>query len=207
MVTKRMPLWVFTIISILSLTIFLAMLALMIPQIDPRGYHFNRHHSVRISYFNSVIRRQYTRSAKLRLEIARPLNEIGDAITHPDDADDYERDRDFRIGNLGGFYWHHFDVEIRRWDAGTCTYLGNHRTLYEGGRLYTLIIPCHWVALISFLISMPWLASIARRIRSRHREKRNKCVACGYDLRGSADRCPECGTIASSPKSPLSLHG
>jgi predicted RNA-binding Zn-ribbon protein involved in translation (DUF1610 family) len=51
-----------------------------------------------------------------------------------------------------------------------------------------------WMAiLLSGVLPVAWLYSPRRR-RAR-RSKLGLCQSCGYDLRASADRCPECGAM------------
>jgi hypothetical protein len=55
-----------------------------------------------------------------------------------------------------------------------------------------LIIP-HWVFVILFAIA-PLIRFRAWR-RHRCRAQAGVCTKCGYDLRATPDRCPECGTV------------
>lgn len=41
--------------------------------------------------------------------------------------------------------------------------------------------------------SVPIAISLSKRLKGRVRQTANRCVNCGYDLRGGSDRCPECG--------------
>jgi hypothetical protein len=60
---------------------------------------------------------------------------------------------------------------------------------------FSLSVP-YWFLLIGLPIHPAW------RIFSRGKRGKGdetKCGVCGYDLRATPDRCPECGTIPSAP--------
>jgi hypothetical protein len=53
-----------------------------------------------------------------------------------------------------------------------------------------------WALAVGFATAP--LITVTRR-RRRGWQRRGRCAACGYDLRATPDRCPECGTIAAAP--------
>jgi hypothetical protein len=66
-------------------------------------------------------------------------------------------------------------------------------------RHYTLVVP-FWAA-YSLVAALPLVrASRALSRRRRWRRYPGRCRRCGYDLRATPQRCPECGTIPSKVK-------
>jgi ABC-type sugar transport system permease subunit len=62
-------------------------------------------------------------------------------------------------------------------------------------------IPFWWLVALGSIYPAIWWW---RRLRTRHREKTGRCLNCGYDLRASADRCPECGAPRPATTTPVS---
>ena len=61
---------------------------------------------------------------------------------------------------------------------------------------YAIWIP-HWFAALSLLA--PLALYLKKRRTIRNRELSGLCRQCGYDLRASPERCPECGAFAGGP--------
>ena len=76
--------------------------------------------------------------------------------------------------------------------SGTFNDRSNYRYRFDG---------CHvpyWFPLHLFACGgLPLLIRLQAKLQRSRRLRANQCVACGYDLRGSSGRCPECGQPAN----------
>jgi hypothetical protein len=82
---------------------------------------------------------------------------------------------------------------------GRPTLVGNGRVTFDTAavlvRYYQWTAPCWMVAVTTGLPASFIAGAKLRRRLQRHRGGSFNCVSCGYDLRATSDRCPECGTV------------
>src|SRR5205085_2645846 len=79
--------------------------------------------------------------------------------------------------------------------------LGPSRVQFEFAGLQVVILTedFRWIRLpywLLFVVTLPlplWAGMLLNR--QRKRRTLNQCAVCGYDLRATPDRCPECGTV------------
>jgi hypothetical protein len=65
-------------------------------------------------------------------------------------------------------------------------------------RVRAVGVPLWLVTLVSTLVPLPAIRSTIRRRRASRRRQSGLCERCGYDLRASPGRCPECGKVVSA---------
>lgn len=81
------------------------------------------------------------------------------------------------------------------WSFAGFRWVDSHMNLRPGAItivIQGLRIPDWGLVLASLILPGAWLI----RSRSRRRNPPGLCRRCGYDLRATPDRCPECGTPA-----------
>jgi hypothetical protein len=61
----------------------------------------------------------------------------------------------------------------------------------------TVRVP-YWIIVLVTLASAGWSLRLSRRRLRAARQRLGQCVACGYDLRATPGRCPECGAVATT---------
>lgn len=62
-----------------------------------------------------------------------------------------------------------------------------------------------WWSLVALTAALP-AARVAARIRRWRLRLAGRCAKCGYDLRASVGRCPECGAAVGTPAEPVASN-
>jgi hypothetical protein len=86
-----------------------------------------------------------------------------------------------------GIIWQRYTRVRMALEVGEAPYVSSYRLI---------VLPYRWMATafaIPPAVYMWWLLMAWRRSR---RSPRSTCPACGYDLRATPHRCPECGAAA-----------
>jgi hypothetical protein len=107
--------------------------------------------------------------------------------------------------------WSRFDTQLpRRFGhrdslLGFAAYRGwsRHYLPLPPAPLWGVSIPYWFIFIASAAIPCMWVARQRRRWRIAARLRDGLCQRCGYDLRASAKRCPECGLENHLPKNLL----
>jgi hypothetical protein len=60
---------------------------------------------------------------------------------------------------------------------------------------WVVAIPYWFIVLLTAIPPALWFRAARAR---RRRRAAQQCITCGYDLRATPDRCPECGTAATT---------
>jgi len=94
------------------------------------------------------------------------------------------------LGNVG---WYHFGILIWQFQP----------PLAPTGKINSLVYIPYWLTIaFAILPGMQAFIKLRRRRQRVYRMSQGLCLTCGYDLRASPDRCPECGTVPRTPAKP-----
>ena len=69
----------------------------------------------------------------------------------------------------------------------------------SGIETYRALVLPYWPLMAPFTVVLARDVIGYRRRRAARLRAQGRCIGCGYDLRASPDRCPECGLAAMEP--------
>jgi hypothetical protein len=73
---------------------------------------------------------------------------------------------------------------------------------WDWQRVWTAKVRLWPLVVVSGLLPGWWTARFARRHRHLRRRRKGRCPTCGYDLRATPQRCPECGWLPQEATPP-----
>jgi hypothetical protein len=83
--------------------------------------------------------------------------------------------------------------------SGTMDMSGGWETMTfnsgTGWNFHAIVVPFRFLAAPCMVLPFAW---VVMRVRRRAKTGAGHCLHCGYDLRASQDRCPECGTATKT---------
>lgn len=126
-------------------------------------------------------------SAGMNIRVGWPYENEGDG-----DEPRPSGPRHISVGDWSGGSHELLGIHCAKYGTVTTTWLTPHRYRKEGTAVWN--VSWYYLPASGFLAVLPVAWALVNRKRfGRRRPLAGSCDHCGYDLRASRDRCPECG--------------